>query len=613
MLQMRLLHLTFIGTNVVPASVEFGPAVTVVRGPSDTGKSFIVDAIDFMLGANALKEIPERDGYSTVLLGVELPDASVVTLTRSVDGGNFGVYYSDVRVGPLAVPDDTLMAKHNPSSLGNLSRYLLSSVGLDGRKVRKNARNETDSLSFRNVAHLCVVDETQMQAEIPPAMTGSYVTKTKELSVLKVFLQDEDDSSLVAVESKSELAKLSNAKVDVVDRLIRDLEAQLADTPEETGLRDQLARLNATIDDQSGSVSQLVESRSEVTRSLGNEQRRFAEFETEWGDTNALKSRFAILSQRYESDLARLATVREAGTLLGYFAAGTCVFCGAEPVDQHKNTECEGDETSFGTAVDEQARRTRALADDLKATMTDIENRREELRTLAIQSNDSRQELESRLADLELSLSSDNSELKELISTRTSLERQLNLYDQLETLEKMKRVVVDESTAETAVVAASVSLRAQREFSAELVARLEAWRFPDPKDVRYDALSQDVIAGDQLRSAHGKGVRSILHAAFTLSLAKYCADREIPHPGFVVLDTPVLTYRPPDQDPRIDGEPPRQVVDGFYRDIQRQATGQVIVMENTDPSEPLDGQTVDVVFTAREHGRYGFFPARRQE
>jgi hypothetical protein len=413
---------------------------------------------------------------------------------------------------------------------------------------------------------------------------------------------------LIAVESKSELAKLSNAKVDVVDRLLRELEAQLSDTPEATELRDQLTKLNASIDEQSGSVSVLVERRAAVTKRLGTEQKQFADYEAEWGDTNALQSRFNILSQRYASDLARLATVRETGTLLGYFTSGICVFCGAEPVNQHKNTECEGDTTSFGAAVDEQARRTRALADDLKATIADVDDRRQELRRLATRSHASRQQLESTLRELEEVLASDNSELKALISKRTSIERSLGLYEQVEALEKMKRVVVDESTAGTAAAAASVSLRARREFSAELAERLAAWGFPDPNDVRYDALAQDVVAGDQLRAAHGMGVRSILHAAFTLSLAKYCSDREIPHPGFAVLDTPLLTYRPPDQDPTIDGEPPRHVVDGFYRDIQRQATGQVIVMENTDPNEPLDEQTVDVVFTAREYGRYGFFP-----
>ena len=31
-------------------------------------------------------------------------------------------------------------------------------------------------------------------------------------------------------------------------------------------------------------------------------------------------------------------------------------------------------------------------------------------------------------------------------------------------------------------------------------------------------------------------------------------------------------------------------------------------MENTDPTQPLDEQTTDIVFTASDHGRYGFFP-----
>lgn len=608
MLQLTLLHLTFIGTNVPPATVAFGPGLTLVRGPSDTGKSFIVDAIDFMLGASTLKEIPEREPYSTVLLGIELPSGDAVTLARAVTGGRFAVYYSDIREGPLGPPDDTLAAKHNPASARNISRYLLGAIGLDGRKVRRNAQNATDTLSFRNVAHLCVVDETQIQAEIGPGLTGSYVTKTKEMSVLKLFLQNEDDSNLVAVESTSELSKLSNAKVDVVDRLLRDIEVQLADTPEASGLRDQLARLNSTIDGHSRSIEQLIERRADLTHTLGEQQRQYAAYESEWVDTTALKNRFSILSDRYKSDLARLETVRETGTLLGYFAAGTCVFCGAEPDHQKNNTECEGDETAFGSAVEEQARRTRALADDLAATIKDVDERRLELRSLARESILIREELQRGLTSIEEDLAADNSELSELLRVRRDLERSLSLYEQIENLEKMKRVVVDESTADTAVAAASIGLRAQREFSAELAARLEAWGFPNPGDVRYDTRSQDIIAGDQLRSAHGKGVRAILHAAFSLSLAKYCADREIPHPGFVVLDTPVLTYRPPDEDPSAHGEPPRHVVDGFYSDVQRQATGQVIIMENTNPNGPLDHDTRDIVFTAREFGRYGFFP-----
>lgn len=120
----------------------------------------------------------------------------------------------------------------------------------------------------------------------------------------------------------------------------------------------------------------------------------------------------------------------------------------------------------------------------------------------------------------------------------------------------------------------------------------------------------DIIAGDQLRSAHGKGVRAVLHAAFTIALAQYCFDRDLPHPGFVVLDSPLVTYRPPDQSTSTDNEPPEGVVRAFYRDIQDHFDGQIIVMENTDPLDPLGPDALDIRFTKHvDVGRYGFMPA----
>src|SRR5664280_2004079 len=99
--RITLTHLTFTGASVEPATIAFGPHMTLVRGPSDTGKSFIVDAIDFMLGASSLKEIPERQGYLTALLGILLPSGEPVTLSRSVNGGNIGLFLRDIRSGPL--------------------------------------------------------------------------------------------------------------------------------------------------------------------------------------------------------------------------------------------------------------------------------------------------------------------------------------------------------------------------------------------------------------------------------------------------------------------------------------------------------------------------------
>jgi DNA repair ATPase RecN len=60
---LQIRHLTFIGTNKPAASVSFGSGFNLIYGASDTGKSFIVESLDFMLGGRReLRDIPERVG-----------------------------------------------------------------------------------------------------------------------------------------------------------------------------------------------------------------------------------------------------------------------------------------------------------------------------------------------------------------------------------------------------------------------------------------------------------------------------------------------------------------------------------------------------------------------
>ena len=199
--------------------------------------------------------------------------------------------------------------------------------------------------------------------------------------------------------------------------------------------------------------------------------------------------------------------------------------------------------------------------------------------------------------------------LRELLTKRSEVEKNLGLYDQMESLDAMLRKLSKENETEVAIAVAGLNLTAVREFSSEISMRLEEWGYPDADSVRYDRNELDIVAGDQLRSAHGKGVRAVLHAAFTLSLAQYCFDRELAHPGFIVLDSPLVTYRPPDNSRDADEEPPEDVVRAFYRDIQENFDGQISGMENTDPLEPLASNAIDVPFTKRtSDGRYGFFP-----
>jgi hypothetical protein len=331
---------------------------------------------------------------------------------------------------------------------------------------------------------------------------------------------------------------------------------------------------------------------------------------SEYSEAAALRQRFALLQRQYESDLARLEMIAEAGNLLGYFRRGTCVFCGAEPSSQHLNMECEGDSTRFGLSVDSETRKTQDLLSDLRVTIASLDARTEALRTSMIATRRDALALQKGIEELDAKVNPEKGDLRELLDKRSEIEKHLALYEQVQTFEDMIRRLADETEAEVATAVAGLSLTAVREFSAEISKRLVEWGYPGAQSVRYDRSELDIIAGDQQRSAHGKGVRAILHASFTLALAQYCFDRELPHPGFVVLDSPLVTYRPPDQPKEVGDEPPGGVVRAFYRDIQDNFDGQVIIMENTDPLEPLGPNALDIRFTKRgDDGRYGFMPA----
>ena len=414
---------------------------------------------------------------------------------------------------------------------------------------------------------------------------------------------------MTAVPSAQEQKLLRGARQEVVERMLSQLESQLQGVAELTELKAQLDKLNATIDKHSAMIGNLAEQRGQLLVEHKKLQSVDVAQSSEYSDATALRQRFTLLEKQYESDLARLEMIAEAGNLLGYFRTGTCVFCGADPSSQHLNLDCDGTANNFGVSVDSETQKTKGLLDDLQVTMESLDVRIEALRKSIKAMRQDTLSLQQHIEKLDARMNPEKGNLRELLAKRSEIEKHLGLYEQVKTFEDMIRRIANETESEVATAVAMLRLTAVQDFSAEIAQRLAEWSYPSAASVRYDRNELDIIAGDQPRSAHGKGVRAILHAAFTLALAQYCFDRELPHPGFVVLDSPLVTYRPPDQSTETDGEPPEDVVRAFYRDIQANFDGQIIIMENTDPLEPLGAEARDIRFTKQtDVGRYGFLP-----
>jgi hypothetical protein len=80
----------------------------------------------------------------------------------------------------------------------------------------------------------------------------------------------------------------------------------------------------------------------------------------------------------------------------------------------------------------------------------------------------------------------------------------------------------------------------------------------------------------------------------------------MPHPGFVLIDSPLVVYREPDTD---ESGFSHDVKNAFFRSIADDfRASQVIIFENEDPPSDL-GTDVNIIrFTGAAHGRQGFIP-----
>ncbi|AAZ17892.1 hypothetical protein Psyc_0018 [Psychrobacter arcticus 273-4] len=192
----KILSLSLEGEGLRPAVVNFTDGLNVITGASNTGKSFILNCIDYMFGAGEIpKSIPEAELYESVHLTIKTNgDNKKYYLKRALH--KFGVV-------TVSTSDDTFILQpklDSKSNKDNISLFLLRLTGLVNKKVRTNKKNSTDNLSFRDLAHLCLIHEEKIITEKSPLFTSRKTAETKAKSVFSLLLTNIDDSELIPIE-----------------------------------------------------------------------------------------------------------------------------------------------------------------------------------------------------------------------------------------------------------------------------------------------------------------------------------------------------------------------------------------------------------------------------
>ena len=612
---MLILHrLVFSGPGKELAVLSFGPGLNVIYGASETGKSFVLEAIDFMLGSTRnLRDIPERVGYDRIFLGLEDLQGNHFTLERSTAGGRFYVFEGLHVTRPSGVDARSLSPRHHATNHDNISSFLLELIGLSGRRIRRNNRGETNNLSFRNLAHLCIVSESDIQTRESPIETSNPMTRTSEMATFKLLVGGTDDSSIVADSISPSKALSHSSKREIIDDLILDsrrhLQALIGDAHDHRALLEHASDLERSIREYTeelnhteGEYRSLADSR----RGLRNEREALRDRRV---DIAGILQRFELLGQHYESDLGRLEALREAGSLVAALNPRICPLCGAAPSDQHRESDCDGNIEAIVAAANVESQKINTLSTELSDSVGQIRNEAAQLDHMLPELDSRIQVVQKRIDAVSPLVEMKRRSFSALLEDRSATQSAIDILRSIDELEH-KRDSLDQTDGNDLPgnqVSPELSAHTLDGFSQLYEQLLNRWSVPDAQRVHFDRQSRDVIIGGKPRGSRGKGMRAITHAAFSICLMEFAIGHELPHPGFVIIDSPLLAYREPDGDD--DDLKGTDVHARFYEYLDQQSAGQTIILENIDPPSALRLRGRSVMFSKNPQlGRYGFFP-----
>lgn len=596
-------ELVVTGPGKRAAELKLNGESHLVFGPTDTGKSYIVECFDYCLGGDDRpKDVGYSEGYTRAALQVSLTDGSQFTLFRDLSDGS-GLVYEGFH---------TLPPQDGPAALEKgISDLLPIWCGSAGMRILIKA-GKRGSLTANDLRRVSIFDEIKTLNNAPFEGKNTDVNKTRNKSALAAILRGSDDSEMLLPPSTNEL-NVAKGHVEAINEQITSL---LADVPKGLTLLDAqegLAKVTAEIEAinqymkvHASELAELKQARLEIDKENRRLFRQFSAF------TEA-ENRFRLLDKKYVSDQQRLQAMATAASVTSSFEARPCPLCRTDIQHQVRHQQQDEQAPMLRLAAIAEVEKISGLREGLKDALGDVlddlkevadalknvegkarENDREQSALLAPKNIDTTNGLAA--------LSERKTVLAVAISNLTRADSLKVRLTEMKEKSKRKKQVVERDMSDSAT---ALCTRVKK--------LLEDWGVPGVDSVYFDDGVSDIEINQRKRTSYGKGKRGIFLTAYMVALMERALGNNHPHLGVTIIDSPVVTYKDPkhakdsDKDELLD----ESVKDRFYAWLAtRSEPGQIIILENEEPNpETLTKLSfTEFVGAGSSYGRAGFFP-----
>ena len=622
---------------VVPGGsydVRFKSGVDIIAGPISTGKSSILQLIDYAFGAPRRPTYEEIAECSDVLLEC-LIAGEVLTVRRSLHSQNTKARLYEGTIDEIlsqGTEGREVWAAYHPSE-PTVSREVLHRLGLadiDMKTAPTQAASTVNVFSLRDLMHFIYVDQDRIDSQRNAFYEREAHIAIKWRATLDIFagLHDQAQTamSLSLQTAQTEHGRLVQYLANVRDFLRKaklpeapDLRARLealATEHEQLLARRQLAH-HAT-EEKLGERLELVKARDDVAARIAQDEARSDELIR----TITQLSRLRI---QYDREKSQLEFLSECQRLVGSLPVSRCPSC-LQTIEAtataescyvcHQTMPAASEEPiSIEPRIAAVTRRSR----DLDRYIVDLGNEQQELKRLAAESRRDLDRLETTIERVaSVATVPEMRRVMELDAAINAIESgQRTAGEQLEFWGQVERARENLSAVEARVAQLRTELeRLQRDrpskdaivadLSALFASILSRVKFPALRDVRVDAHSYvPVVRGQHYGELSSRGAIALAVTGWHLAVLRYFAAHPGLFPGLMILDSPLSNVGHDAADHEFRDQ---QIVNAFYvvlADLDaRLKRTQLLICDNRPPSG-TDSMVI-VRFTGDEtKGRVG--------
>ncbi|SIT48186.1 conserved hypothetical protein [Paraburkholderia ribeironis] len=614
MLQIRKILLR--GAGLEDAVVQFYSGANVLAGESDTGKSFLLECINFILGADKLKHVEEAVHYTHLVVEFVNSKDETITLVRPTDGGNLMVYR--VPIEDISGNGEVIAPTRKGTSKGpDVTSVLLPFAGIKEARLRKNVGGETQRFTIRTIEPLFLIDEVSVIDQHSPVTGKPGFGDTARKRAISYVLTGIDDESVAAGE-KNEIVKARlKAQLELVGEMLQPLNERFA-LPRELNVSTDDTELDSLIGSLTDELEGLATARDEALEKSQEATRNILKADSQLLGIRELLSRYQLLDERYTSDLDRLDFISESSFYFEALQEVPCPVCDQIMAPGHSHSPDSAARPIRESAVAEAAK-IHAHRTDLAAAIRDLKARQGVV------------EFDKMIFDFDLDVL--NAELNRTLAPRLEftterLEQLMSRHTERETTrverERWQSLVKRQNDINSALAESGASKKNWSgippkelgEFCAEIQAVLVEWAWKGTPHVQFDEKAYDIVVDGKPRQSSGKGVRAILYAAFAIGLLRYCAKNNRPHPGVIVIDSPLTSYKSKKSETvkGENGQIDAGIEAAFWKSLANTSKDiQIIVIENKEPPSEIAEEVHYQWFAgenAKADDRAGFIPTK---